>query len=364
VQAALAADLKSTYPEAIFAKLPRLHETVAAVQGLAPNTTVSFAEAHQLKTLLDDAIRYEADPAAKKAIEQVTQRTRAALRDVLRVHEPYNSATAGYEAVMNVRGGASSLIRAIEQHPDTVANLVKAGQPDAAQGMRRMLLEQGGAEGRKAWDAMSQSVLDREVYEGPAEALGARLKAFREGSDALFKAVVDTPAKRAEYARLTKLGNAMTEAAARFEGETARRAGERTATNAALQGQTAAELRAARRAGTEGVRAAADAGRESIAAVQGRQQALRDSSLHVAPLVSDIITAGTAGATRTPWATGRAVWHAVTGPTRRDLLTWASRSDARTQDLVRALLAPSTDRRAAAATRALYAAFTQQRQDR
>ncbi len=158
--------------------LPRVLDYARSVIGDAE--TVPFSELHKIKRMLDDAVNW--NQPAKKQAEQIAKGFRQTVREALKVHEPYNAATANYAAVSRLhdKSIAPRLLRAAESNPESITKLIKSDEPTKLQLLRDLLIDQTRAggdlpQGRAAWNAVRSSWTHENLVRGGIEKLGDRI---------------------------------------------------------------------------------------------------------------------------------------------------------------------------------------------
>lgn len=149
--------------------------------------SLSFADAHQLKRLLDEAVNY--DRASKKHLEGLTKGIRSVLRQAMAGHQPYDEATAAYQALVPLyrKGVGKQIVQAAATNPDRVATMLKPDSPAAAQALKDLLVTQaeaGGdaAMGQRAWDGVRSTFVYNNVLKGGVEGLGDRIAKLQQQS--------------------------------------------------------------------------------------------------------------------------------------------------------------------------------------
>lgn len=361
--------------------------------------SLSFADAHQLKRLLDEAVNF--DKTAKKHLEGLTKGIRTVLREQMRGHAPYDEATAAYGALVPLyrKGVGARLIRAAATDPDKVATILNPKSPRAAMAVRDLLVTQseaGGdaAAGQRAWDAVRATYTHNKLLKQGADGLTQRLADLEKNAPEFVKVVYGDPTAQQILGNLRQLGaaydtavaqQAEKTAAAKVAGkaavETAKAQAERAATEAAQQADTGVQrgmeaLRtgrsAARQVGRAEVAATKEAGRQlteaqrktnarnlTSALQQSRagKEAVREdavrfgkSSLHkftsdaaIERELGDLVRAGALGP-GTTWGALSAIRLLTKNASKADLLEWAAYSNMRTSLVTKLLLSQLLDR--------------------
>lgn len=277
--------------------LPETHPLPGVLAQLqnAPET-LSFADAHQLKRLLDEAVNW--DRSAKKHLEGLTKGIRSTLREAMSGHAPYDEATAAYQALVPLyrKGVGAQVIRDAATNPDRVARALNSKNPAAATAIRDLLVGQaaaGGdaAAGQQAWDAIRATYTYDHVITGGIEKLGQRLSKLQTESPEFVKVVYGDQTAQQILGNLQKLAEAYQSAvahgldkaaAAKVSGESAvqgtKWAGEAAVTAAKRQADEAAQ--AATGTARQVVTEAAQQGKQAVRAQQGaNRQSLTRSML-------------------------------------------------------------------------------------
>lgn len=330
--------------------------------------SISFADAHKLKMLLDEGVNW--DRTAKKHLEKITKGLRSTLREALAVHEPYNVATGAYQAMVPLyrKGVGKRVITAAQSNPDAIARTLSVKNPSQALALRDLLLTQsaagGDAEaGQRAWDAVRASFVYDKVLRGGVKDLSTRVRALVEQNPEFARAVLNDEPSQRIVSNLDRLGHAYTQAveqavqssvAAKAAGTGMKDAAATSALSARETTRQAAQqaVAKARSEGAKGIASVRTSARAGIDAAQQAQTRLRESSLHENTLggqAANVIRAVTLGP--------KSIWGALSlvrlldGPTSKDLLEWAAYSDANTQRLVGILTGQVPDRVAASTIR-------------
>lgn len=153
---------------------------------------VSFAEAHRLKRVLDEAVNWESP--AKKQVQQITKGVRQTLRDAMSGHAPYDRATAKYAEIapLYTKGIAPRLRKLAVDEPEAIVRLLDPKKPTQAEMLTHLLTTQaaaggGGVEGREALRSVQAAWIHKRLIEPGIEKLGQRIdKLPPEFTDALL----------------------------------------------------------------------------------------------------------------------------------------------------------------------------------
>ena len=144
--------------------------------------TVPFHAAHLFKRELDEAIGTAWDKSVRSRVTNITKTARGTLREALGVHEPYNQATAAYQAIapLYTKGLAPKLRRVAVEDPEAVVRLINPKKPTETAMLRDLLVGQSakvGQEqaGQQAWDGVRSAWTAENITGGPIEKLGTRL---------------------------------------------------------------------------------------------------------------------------------------------------------------------------------------------
>jgi hypothetical protein len=350
--------------------LPGVLRDIAAMPDRVP-----FAEAHKAKRLLDETVNW-ASPA-RRQVQQITKATRNAIRASMSVHEPYNLATAAYEATIPLfnKGIAASLNRAILDRPQTLIKNITLQDSTRLQILHDLLLHhaaEGGdmvGAGQAAWDSLRSAIThDRLIqgglkgFEDAVTRMSPEVQHLLYGDEA-GKAVLDNlhtihsawrMAQTAEDAAQA-LGNTLTTDASTTAAQTAsaarataastmrgaRATAAQTAANVRHVGSTALRADAATaKQVTQAARTTAEAERRAIASDVTRFG--RSSLGSPPPSFEDLAWPAThiLLATHSPWARAALIRDVMSGPRIADLIHYAALSTPRTQAFVRAVTGP------------------------
>lgn len=307
---------------------------------------VSFADAHQVKMLLDEAVSW--DRVAKKHLERLTKGVRQVLRGQLSGFAPYDEATAVYHAMVPLyRRGIGQQILRLARDPDGAARIAASlGSRDPAQALtlRTLLLDQAAAGGnpklgQQAWDGIREVFTHEQIIRGGIEGLSDRVQTLLTEAPEFARALYhDLPSQKV-LSNLDRIGAAFTTAV--DQGATARLAG-RGAQAAAKRADVRAVQTEGRR-GVEGAEAMLTAFRKAVVGKLAPEQAIADA---------------VRGAGLGPFQ----IWGALSlirlalSTRGDDLLRWAAYSDASTQMFLRVMYGTATDRTTAGFIRAASSA--------
>lgn len=334
--------------------------------------SVTFAEAHQLKRLLDESVTW--DRTAKRHLEQLTKGVRTTLRKVLATHEPYNEATRGYADLVPIyrKGAGKALVKAAGERPDRIAKLLKPNAPHDAEQIRRLLVDQsaaGGDEaaGQEAWDHVRSAFTYDNIVSGGPKGLSDRIAKLETEHPEFMATVFGDDSAKAILSNLKQIGSAYQQAVARGTEKVASTkatgkalvssaegigaAGERQAADTGAASVTSARqkrieaIRQRRRAGKQDVQAAIDAGQALRKGAKGARDAFMDSSM--GPYASKSMQSQVADLARAS-GVGSGIVGSVNAlvrifgsPKGSELLAAAAYSPEMTQRLVKVLVNPS-----------------------
>jgi hypothetical protein len=309
--------------------------------------TLTFAEAHQLKKLLDESVNW--DRAASKHVEQITKGLRSTLREAMSVHQPYNAATAAFAQVVPLyrKSVGKQLIKAAQEDPDKVVRLLSAKDPARAQRIKDLLVGQaaeGGdhAAGLQAWHAVQSHWVYNNIIRGGAKDLSKRLATALTENPEFSKVVLGDQTARQVLSNIDHIGQAYLQAE-QMTGErllAAKTAGQASVTAAKDAG--AARLESARHTVADATRVEARAQRGQVDAARETREKFRGSSIarYAEPLSTEHSAADIArvAALGPKTFTGAlSLIRLLTGPKRAELIEWAAYSNQNTQRLVQAL---------------------------
>ncbi len=300
--------------------------------------SISFADAHQLKRLLDESVNW--DRTAKKHLEGLTKAVRSALSGELNQYEPYAAANAAYRDMVKLTrtGTGKEFVNATINKPDKLAGFLKSGDPQAADAVQKLLVDQsvkGGdaAAGQRAWDAVRSQHTYNSLVVGGVDKLEQRVQAMLTQNPEFAKVVYGDAAGKAEIANLLQIGKAAREA---------------TELGASMQAQAktagAAGIESAKAAGKKAVKESVEAGRSDVMAAARDLRDVKRSS--VGPFLgenpTETVTRGVALAAFMAshphaWAPIRFALHFLNAPTGPDLIAAAAKSGVQTGWLVKAL---------------------------
>lgn len=315
---------------------------LSAIQN-APDT-ISFADAHKYKRMLDDAVNW--DSPAKKQLQGMTKGIRGALRSAMGGHEPYNQATEAYRsaAPLFTKGYAKQVVRSAVDNPEGIAKLVKPDEPTKLQMLYDVLHEHaaaggGASEGGAAWDGVRSAVTWKRLIQPGIEKFDESLGKFHPESQALLygdpdgQAVLDhlgqisAAFKQAQQAGEAGVAGAKAEATAATEaaGRTKDRGAAAVAQRQSAAAQTKAQVQPLRQQ------------------AKGPEEAFKASSLANVPppgqVVSDVLHATATHGMGIFKA--RAIGRMLMGPAGKDLVQYAAYSGPKTQMLVKAITGPA-----------------------
>lgn len=344
------------------------------------NGQLSFADAHTLKRLLDEAVNW--DEAAKKHLEGMTKGIRIALRDVMVGNPEYDVANAAYHSLVPYyrKGTGRQIIKAAStpDGADKIARTLSEKNPAGALAMRQLLLEQsakGGdaALGQQAWDSVRSAFVYDKVIKGGPKGMQERLHQLLEANPDFTKIVFDDPTAATILSNLDKISLAYdmavqqagervatTAAAGKTAVESAKTTAKDTAqsaidaakraseaANAAAEVRTGRDVRTVQKAGADQQFDAATTARAGRVAEQEKATRFRESSLpgyarqKLASEAADVMRV--AGAPGQIWQFLSAARLILQGPKAADIVEWAAYSPARTQILVNVLMGRSLD---------------------
>lgn len=304
---------------------------------------VSFADAHQVKMLLDETVSW--DRTAKKHLERLTKGVRQVLREQMAGFAPYDEATALYAATVPLyRRGVGRQILRLAQDPDgaaRIADTLSSRDPAQALTLRTLLVDQAAAGGnprmgQEAWDSVREVFTHNHIVQGGIEGLSGRVQALLSEAPEFARAVYNDLPSQKVLSNLDRIGAAWTTAVER--GQT-QRLGGRAAQAAAKR----TDVRAAREVGrvrVEGAEEMLTAFKKSTAGkLLTREQAIADfvRGIGLGPM--------------SIWGT-LSITRLALSANGDDLLRWAAYSDAGTQLFLRVLYGTATDRTTVAFIRA------------
>ncbi len=295
---------------------------------------VTFAAAHAFKRDLDEAMKVPFEQSAKKRVDSMTRGVRTQLRQILRVHEPYNAATAAFADIEQLfrRADVRKIRATVLTEPAAVVRLVGSNEPAKLTAIRDLLLTEaprggGAAEGQAAWDAFRGAWVDENIIKAGPEGLGQRLAGLDDEfrgvlfGDDVGQAVLNNLAQLDQaFATVTRQG---TQRLAALEREGARRIEQR--------GQPA-EAISVRLRDPEFLRTFLDP-------IEELRKSTVSARRPIEAVGADAARALMLGPTQ--------IWGAIStmrlmrGPKGSDIMRWAARSKTGTQLWTRALLGPS-----------------------
>ena len=179
--------------------------------------TISFAEAHRIKTLLDATVNWESP--AKRMVERASKGTRQTLREAMGSvgHLPYEHATSAYEAAVPLirKGYGQKLAAVAEIEPAKIIPMIKSKDPQQTAMLRSLLTDlpvaQGPAaaqQGKRAWDAIRHAWTYDRLIKGNPEELPDRLAKL--DPDFVQEFFRHDPAGQQVFGNLTTLSDAFT----------------------------------------------------------------------------------------------------------------------------------------------------------
>lgn len=185
----------------------------------APDT-LSFADAHKFKRLLDETVDWS--HPARKRVQQLTKGIRTTIRDTMTGFEPYDRATEAYARLVPLyrRGLAPKVVQQLTEYPQYVINTVSPTQPTKLAILKELLTVQaaksGGEQaGRQAWDSVRSALIYKHVTRGPLNKLPERLATLRdgEGTAEFYSLLAGDDAGRGVLDRLSQIAQGYTRAA-------------------------------------------------------------------------------------------------------------------------------------------------------
>lgn len=355
-----------------------------------PTESISFADAHKFKRLLDDAIGWKPAGAvqapARGQLKQVTKGIRKEIRTAMSGHQPYEQATAGYSAASKLfgeKGLARKIQAAAEANPDALVNaLVKVNEPERLRMLREVLLhhaEQGGgevgaAQGQNAWAAVQSTVMYQHLIK---PGIDQWEKSLAKLHPEFLQTLTQEPYAKAVFTRLQTLAQAVKASEAQAAAESrviASQQASHTAGSATRKAEAGVEGLGLRRTRLEAARGVQEARRSPLTPRPGedfigrqltnQEEAFRKSSLgnpaSTTQQISDLTYAATAppGSPRQMAGMARLLWR---GPKANDLIHWASLSDQNTQMVVHALSGQNSAQAVSALMRGVEELYRQHR---
>lgn len=340
---------------------PRLPGLLGKIQGLK-DPLVSFADAHQIKRLLDETVSW--DRRAKKHLEQITKGLRQTLRESMTGHAPYDEATAAYHALVPLyTKGVGKQILSMARQPDgaaRIAQMLKHEDVSQTLVLRNLLVDQAAAGGEaqmglQAWDAVRAAYTHEHLLTGGIEKLAPRLEKLVTLRPEFVRAVYGDAPGQQVLKNLGELTDAYKMAQQINEGQMA---AAKTSAQGMVEGakdtaQTA--MRAATQEGREAVRQATQTGSREIRetkrraedarqAVTERLKAFRESSLYkyrtrsIEGELADVSRAAALGL-RSIWG-AQSLIRLLQAPNAGDIVEWAAYSNYNTGRIKRALTSP------------------------
>lgn len=181
--------------------------------------TISGADAHKFKRLLDDQISSWEGPA-RKQIDQITKGARTALRGAM--HDPaYDAATAEFERIAPIytKEYIAKFSKVARTDPDALVRMIDPKKPEAFRLMRELFLTQaaeggGATQGRQAFDAVTAAWTHKNLLKGGIATLDMNLRQLQpEFGDLLFHS---TPGGRVVGQNLRLIASAWKSGSERF----------------------------------------------------------------------------------------------------------------------------------------------------
>lgn len=325
-------------------RLPGLLGRIQSAEG-----PITFADAHKIKMLLDEAVNW--DRTAKRHLERITKGLRQTLREQMADFQPYNDATAAYQAVVPLyrRGIGRQIITAARDNPSRVVRLLKGNDPAGALALRQLLVDQAAAGGdaqlgQQAWDAVRGAYTHEELLTGGIEKLASRLDDLLTTRPEFVRAVYGDANGVQVLRNLSQLADAYTTAVT--QGATriaeAKVAGKAAVESTRAQALTA--IREAQRTGRSRVQAATRAAQQGREQVAARTERFKESTLSkftrttVENESADVVRAAALGL-RSYWG-GLSMLRLLRSPSAADVLEWAAYSNYNTGRLARMLTSP------------------------
>lgn len=361
---------------------------------------ITFADAHALKKLLDEAVNW--DVSAKRHLTRLTKGIRVALRGAMRDsgNEAYEAATAQYAKLAGLygKGVGRRLIKAAADNPDAVARMLNVKNPQAAQTLRSILIDQAAAGGdakvgQEAWNAVRGNFTYDHIIKGPADKLGQRLHEVVENNPEFARTVYGDEAGARVLSNIDQISTAydaaLTQSKTLIEGT--KSAGKSTVeavkerARAGLEEATEVGSRAKEFMTTQG-RAATGAVRRDVKAQTRQAQSAQDAAIagakapltdinrettrlmrsSIAPYASHrMMESDAADALRVIGLGPGTIWaylsmvRLLKSPKAADIIEWAALSDKKTQILTGILKTSLPDRTASAAMRGLLSDMDQ-----
>lgn len=323
--------------------------------------TISFADAHKLKMLLDEAVNW--DRVAKKSLEKITKGLRNTLRQELGSYEPYNTATAAYQAVIPLyrRGVGKQVSRAAIDAPDQIAKVLKADRPADALALKQLLIDQSAAGGdpalgQEAWDSVRAAWTHQNLLSGGVDGLQDRVKHLLTERPEFAKITFGDLTGLRVLSHLDAIGEAYAQALGKADAskeatKVANKSAEeivRDTTRAAVRdarAQSALDVEGARSQGRTALTNVTDAARAGVTAARQAKKDLAESSLRQGTIMgqgADILRAAFQGP-QSVWG-ALSIMRLLKGPQSGDLLAYVAYSPRLTQAVTSILLGQAPDR--------------------
>lgn len=309
---------------------------------------VTFADAHQVKMLLDEAVGW--DRIAKKHLERLTKGVRQALRGQMAGFAPYDEATALYAATVPLyRRGIGRQILRLARDPDgaaRIADTLSTRDPAQALTLRTLLLDQAAAGGnpkmgQEAWDSVREIFTHNHIVRGGIEGLSDRVQTLLSEAPEFARALYNDLPSQKVLSNLDRLGAGWARAVER--GQTQRLGG-----RAAQAGAKRADVRAMQKEG----RAAVAGAEEMLTAFK---KSTAGKLLTREQMIADFIR-GVGLGPMSIWGT-LSIARLAYSASGDDLLRWAAYSDQSTQLFLRVLYGQASDRVTAGFIRAASSAM-------
>lgn len=328
---------------------------------------LSFADAHKMKRLLDDAIGWKPAGAvkapARTQLKQITKGVRGQIRATMTEagHQPYESATAAYRdasTLFGPQGLARKIQAAAVANPEAIVNaLVKVGEPTKLQMLKEVLTEhaargggeEGAAAGQEAWQQVQSTVIYKHLIQPGIDQFDASVAKMHPE---FLHTLTGDPHARQVFERLRTMSDAVKDVQARTAGQASAFTGQAVA---ARGRQASAEAKASvlkqqgRAVDTQHAVEGQALQTERLAASRGVTEARQPTAAETAFAKSSLghqptpsaVGADAAYAVAAPMGSPRQIAGAarlvLRGPRVNDLIRWASLSPTGTQVFVRAV---------------------------
>lgn len=315
---------------------------------------ISLRDAHIFKGKLDKAVNW--DKVSASEVGQMSKGTRIALRESMRGHAPYDTATVAYEKALPLfrEGIAGEIPRLATENPGQLVRMIKPTEGVKLQMLHDVLVQQGGPEGQAAWNNVRSHVVSDTLIAGDVTKLSQRLASMEPefagvlGQEADGQMVLEDLHAIAEAVDRALAQGKQRVLEATTQGrmgiEQAQQAGEGLV--AAAQRRVAARTSVTQTASRQAVAQRAGEVRQlqqrvaEIARSTPAEESLAGSSLAAARPPSDVAREVVhAMLTHNYWRAS-AIARLLKGPQASELVHWASYSPARTQMWVKAVTGP------------------------